>query len=724
MSERTFVINEFITVKLENGKTIIYIKGKQFWQCKYLLFQINTDRVEEYDSINSIDEIEKFDRSDQFKNIKISPETEFWGHCSNLQAWAENNYDTRLLHRSLAFPLLKKLVEVGDMKAKKIFKEEIVRRYTRGNQTVVNYLHKEGYIRELNFHEWDVLFHEFQEPLKITNLNFSNLNLDEIPNSIGLFKNLVELDLSKNNLTSIPMSIGNLKKLKSLNLSNNNITEFPKVIEKLNNLEDLELNGNRFNDLPESIKTLNFFKFRRDKLDCIEIDDAETLVHLELLIGRKFSKNEKIHRYLGMEFTVNQRQISGISIYNCKLRTFPEVLTNLSYLETVDIGNNNFKRLPQSIGNLKNLKRFMIQNNFLKQLPESFSNFSRLVDLDLENNQLTIFPDAILTLTQLEQLNLNNNKIQKLPNAIGNLKSLRLLSVTSNHIESLPISIGKLQLLEELYLCGNKIQNLPESIGNLDRLEQFWLNGNYLKEIPNSIKNHKSLRVLNLERNSIKKIPEEILRLSPSTFLNVDNNYVDSYTIRLNSNEYFLNKLKKKNKSKIIYKIVVAGENGVGKSSLLRRYIEGVFSPSPIVSIGTDFNVKKIEVDQSLTITLLFWEFKNIGRSRYMFPYYSKGAQAAILAIDLTKDLNMKLIQRWVGLLRLERESIPIILFANKLDLKDHIVLKKRDLYNIVDSFCLFGMYRTSAKLGVNVEKAFNRLLFTVLRDGFFHKIS
>ena len=60
-------------------------------------------------------------------NNTIKPETAFWAHCSNLQTWAENSYDTGILDSRLAFPLLKRLTEVGDKTAEKVFKQEIIK---------------------------------------------------------------------------------------------------------------------------------------------------------------------------------------------------------------------------------------------------------------------------------------------------------------------------------------------------------------------------------------------------------------------------------------------------------------------------------------------------------------------------------------------------------------------------------------------------------------------
>jgi len=149
-----FVINDYLTLKLEEGNTNIYLKGVLLHLCKFLLLNIPVEHVEEeeFEEIESIDIIA--DRLgwtywNEVRIISPDPETEFWGHCSSLQAWAENGYDTRLLHSKLAFPLLKKLVDAGDPRAQKAFKEEIVKRIASGYPNVVIYLLEGRYLRYL-----------------------------------------------------------------------------------------------------------------------------------------------------------------------------------------------------------------------------------------------------------------------------------------------------------------------------------------------------------------------------------------------------------------------------------------------------------------------------------------------------------------------------------------------------------------------------------------------
>jgi tetratricopeptide (TPR) repeat protein len=156
-----FIINEFITLKLEENHTIIYIKGERFTQCKYLFINFPVNEITTLNDIESIDEAAQrldntLEAQDQFEKI-ISPDQEFWGHCSNLQVWAENHYDTRLIHSNLAFPLLKKLAEVGEVRAKTVFKEEIARRIESGYTSVVLYLLYERYLDFLTQEEIEAI---------------------------------------------------------------------------------------------------------------------------------------------------------------------------------------------------------------------------------------------------------------------------------------------------------------------------------------------------------------------------------------------------------------------------------------------------------------------------------------------------------------------------------------------------------------------------------------
>ncbi|MFX1366748.1 MAG: hypothetical protein ACFFCE_12525 [Promethearchaeota archaeon] len=166
-----YTINQFLDIRLENGRTNIYVNNKLFRHCKFILLTIPIEKFKDIEEIDSIDEfVEKIERnfeSANYNNCKISPKTIFWAHCSNLQVWYENDYNTTLIHSNLAFPLLKELTIAGDKLANLVFKEEVAKRFEGGDIKVKQFLLYSGYLEYLNKEELNIL-------LLITKLNLVN----------------------------------------------------------------------------------------------------------------------------------------------------------------------------------------------------------------------------------------------------------------------------------------------------------------------------------------------------------------------------------------------------------------------------------------------------------------------------------------------------------------------------------------------------------------------
>jgi len=185
-----FKVNELITLKLEDGKTIIYVDDEEFRQCKYLLLDIPIEQASSFDEIESIDEAaEKLDHSEEPREKHVSqipPEVEFWGHCSNLQAWYENDYDSRLLHSNLAFPLLKELLILGDLIAERVISEEIAKRLMNGTFSTVRYLLVEEYFDLLRDEEVQAMISGDIKKRKKEKITFKHeqMNLDSLAEDI------------------------------------------------------------------------------------------------------------------------------------------------------------------------------------------------------------------------------------------------------------------------------------------------------------------------------------------------------------------------------------------------------------------------------------------------------------------------------------------------------------------------------------------------------------
>lgn len=145
-------------------------------------------RASSFDEISSIDEAaDKLDHSEEplDKHVsQIPPEVEFWGHCSNLQAWYENDYDTRLLHSNLAFPLLRALLILGDTVADRVISEEIAERLINGTFSIVRYLLVEGYFDLLRDEEIQSMISGTTKKIKKEKILFVQTNLDALGDNI------------------------------------------------------------------------------------------------------------------------------------------------------------------------------------------------------------------------------------------------------------------------------------------------------------------------------------------------------------------------------------------------------------------------------------------------------------------------------------------------------------------------------------------------------------
>jgi len=374
---KEFQVNKYLTLRLENEDTIIYVAGQRFRQCKYLLLNIQIDDIQLLDEIESIEEAaERLDKSQEgegLKEIEIPPEIEFWGHCSNLQVWYENGYDTRILHSNLAFPLLKKLIEVGDPLAKEVFRREIIERYRNGIEATKKFLRIEGFLAYLttderlnlllNHDDFNTLM-ELSEEIEIDNpLPTIEVLLEciKIKN-----KRIVELDLSKLGLKEFPTALLNLKYLKSLNISSNNLGLIPRKINRLKLLQKLWLSYNKLLFLPDSICSLK-------SLEQLWLDDN-------------------------------------------KIRWLPEMIGGLKNLHILSAHNNRLRRLPKTFYNLKKLQNLNLTTNRLRKLPEKFSELKSLEKLSLENNKnLNISLEMIMELKLLKEISMHLKKNTNLP---------------------------------------------------------------------------------------------------------------------------------------------------------------------------------------------------------------------------------------------------------------------------------------------------------------------
>ncbi len=171
--------------------------------------------------------------------------------------------------------------------------------------------------------------------------------------------------------------------------------------------------------------------------------------------------------------------------------------------------------------------------------------------------------------------------------------------------------------------------------------------------------------------------------------------------------------------SDILFKICIFGDGGVGKTTLLNRYLTGLFKDDSGITIGVDFHLKKLEIEGK-RVSLQIWDFAGEDRFRFLLPSYIMGASGGIFMFDITRYSSLKNFQEWLGVVDKgslgEPERIPIIMAGSKLDLKDRRAVSSQDALELAKENGLFSYIECSSKTGENVEEIFNQIARIMLK--------
>lgn len=164
-----------------------------------------------------------------------------------------------------------------------------------------------------------------------------------------------------------------------------------------------------------------------------------------------------------------------------------------------------------------------------------------------------------------------------------------------------------------------------------------------------------------------------------------------------------------------VLKTIIAGDGGVGKTTLLHRYVEGKFIADTRMTIGVQFHLKEFTIGQD-QIYFQIWDFGGQERFRFLLTNYAKGAKGALLLFDLTRFQTLENIKEWVDICRAENSDLPILFIGSKLDLIDSV--KKIDEFalDMKNEYNLFDYIKVSSKTGENVEIAFRKLANKILQ--------
>ena len=161
---------------------------------------------------------------------------------------------------------------------------------------------------------------------------------------------------------------------------------------------------------------------------------------------------------------------------------------------------------------------------------------------------------------------------------------------------------------------------------------------------------------------------------------------------------------------KQILKIIVAGNSGVGKTTLLKRYIEGRFIKSSELTVGVEHFVKELYYFTT-SYKMQLWDLGGQDRFRYIVDFALRGTHGAILLFDITNYSSFVSLDKWVKLLRVQSKELPILLVATKCDLYEYSVVKNVLIPKIIERNQIYDFIETSSKTGQNIENVFESLV-------------
>ena len=560
---------------------------------------------------------------------------------------------------------------------------------------------------------------EIAQLQNLTQLDVSSNLLTSLPSEIAQLHNLTQLDVSYEQLAVLPQKITQLEELKRLDLSHNHLRSLPSEIARLLNLTELNVSNNRLRSLPPEIaqlRNLTQLDVSNNRLTSlpIEITQLHNLTQLEAYRNQLTSLPSEIaqlHNLTQLDVSYNQ------------LTVLPPEVVRLQRLKRLAASSNQLTSLPPEIIQLHNLTQLDVSYNQLALLFPEVTTLHNLIKLDVSNNQLASLPPEIAQLHNLTQLDVSSNQLTSLPPEITQLHNLTQLDASNNQLASLPLGITQLHNLIELDVSNNQLASLPSRIAQLHDLKRLDVSNNLLALLPSKIAQLNNLKRLDVSNNHLISLPQEITALDLEIKWRV-NSFFDQIILGNNPFEVPPIEIIKEGKEAIInyfrsleggksaineLKIVLVGDGGSGKTSLMKRFFREPFNILEPQTHGIDIRLGRI-TDGSNTVKLRFWDFGGQQIMHATHQFFLSKRSMYILVLDSRKDEQA---EYWLKLIESFGGDSPILIAINKIDQNPSSDVNRRFLQGKYKG--IRGFYRVSCQTDEGIEDFLNALRKEIL---------
>ena len=165
----------------------------------------------------------------------------------------------------------------------------------------------------------------------------------------------------------------------------------------------------------------------------------------------------------------------------------------------------------------------------------------------------------------------------------------------------------------------------------------------------------------------------------------------------------------------ITFKILTIGESGVGKTCILRRFVENKFLKNHLATIGIDFKTKNLIINNQ-EIKLKIWDTAGQERFRNITTQYYKGADGIVLVYDVTDEASYEKIKDWMDQIvaNTQEGEIGLVLLGNKCDMEPRAVSEEQGIKMAED--LKISYFETSALNGQGIKEAFEQLTRDIMK--------
>ncbi|KAI5133041.1 Ras-related protein Rab-1A [Nematocida ausubeli] len=169
-----------------------------------------------------------------------------------------------------------------------------------------------------------------------------------------------------------------------------------------------------------------------------------------------------------------------------------------------------------------------------------------------------------------------------------------------------------------------------------------------------------------------------------------------------------------------LFKILVVGSSGVGKTCILLRYTDSIYKETYGTTIGVDFKMKNITVDDKV-VKLQLWDTAGQERFRTITSSYYRNANGILLVFDTTDPESFNDLKGWINEIRNNINSkIVIYILANKID-TGNILVSDEEISSFIekytsDNLMIIGFSKVSAKTGEGVDHAFREIAQAIMK--------